>query len=110
MILEPGLGPIELAERGGVSERTLRRDLVALRELGYEVVYEDGYQLQESFDLEGGGGPLNLGRLYEQQQRLMRRELPPTLADQVVADVEALAPAALASLFATTLRRRLERG
>ena len=107
VIREPGLGPIELSERSGISERTLRRDLVALRELGYEVLYEDGYQLQESLDLEGGSAPLNLARVYEQQLRLVRQELEEPLATQVVADVEALAPAALASLFAAAVQRRL---
>ena len=52
---------------------------------------------------------MNLGRVYEQQLRLVRQELPAGLADQVIADVEALAPAALASLFAATLLRRLDR-
>ena len=35
IIAEPGLNPLELAARAGVSERTLRRDLTQLRELGY---------------------------------------------------------------------------
>ncbi len=107
VIREPGLGPIELARRAGVSERTLRRDLDALRRLGYEVGWQDGYQLQESFDLEGGSAPRTLARHYEQQLRLLRQEVPEPLAEQVEADVEALAPAALASLFATALERRL---
>ena len=107
VIREPGLGPIELARRAGVSERTLRRDLDALRQLGYEVGWQDGYQLQESFDLEGGSAPRTLARHYEQQLRLLRQEVPARLAEQVEADVEALAPAALASLFAAALERRL---
>ena len=38
VIAEPGLNPLELSERAGVSERTLRRDLIQLRELGYVAV------------------------------------------------------------------------
>jgi Xaa-Pro aminopeptidase len=53
IISEPGLNPIELAERAGVSERTLRRDLSELRELGYEVAYTSGYEVQEKLNLEG---------------------------------------------------------
>jgi Xaa-Pro aminopeptidase len=53
IISEPGLNPIELAERAGVSERTLRRDLAELRELGYEVAYTSGYEVQEKLNLDG---------------------------------------------------------
>jgi Xaa-Pro aminopeptidase len=53
IIAEPGLNPLELADRAGVSERTLRRDLAELRELGYEVAYTSGYEVQEKLDLEG---------------------------------------------------------
>ena len=52
IISEPGLNPIELAERAGVSERTLRRDLAELRELGYEVAYTSGYEVQEKLNLD----------------------------------------------------------
>ena len=55
IIAEPGLNPLELAERAGVSERTLRRDLVQLRDLGYEVAYTSGYEVQEKLNLEGRG-------------------------------------------------------
>ena len=53
IIAEPGLNPLELAERAGVSERTLRRDLAQLRDLGYEVAYTSGYEVQEKLNLEG---------------------------------------------------------
>jgi Xaa-Pro aminopeptidase len=53
IIAEPGLNPIELAQRAGVSERTLRRDLAQLRDLGYEVAYTSGYEVQEKLNLEG---------------------------------------------------------
>jgi Xaa-Pro aminopeptidase len=53
IIAEPGLNPLELAERAGVSERTLRRDLAQLRDLGYEVAYTSGYEVQERLNLEG---------------------------------------------------------
>ncbi len=53
VIAEPGLNPIELADRAGVSERTLRRDLAQLRDLGYEVAYTSGYEVQEKLNLEG---------------------------------------------------------
>src|SRR5712692_5758210 len=55
IISEPGLNPIELAERAGVSERTLHRDLAHLRDLGYEVAYTSGYGVQEKLNLEGKG-------------------------------------------------------
>ena len=53
IIAEPGLNPIELADRAGVSERTLRRDLAELRDLGYDVAYTSGYEVQEKLNLEG---------------------------------------------------------
>ena len=53
IIAEPGLNPLELADRAGVSERTLRRDLSELRDLGYDVAYTSGYEVQEKLNLEG---------------------------------------------------------
>ena len=53
IIAEPGLNPLELAARAGVSERTLRRDLAELRDLGYDVAYSSGYEVQEKLNLEG---------------------------------------------------------
>ena len=53
IIAEPGLSPLELADRAGVSERTLRRDLAELRDLGYDVAYTSGYEVQEKLNLEG---------------------------------------------------------
>jgi Xaa-Pro aminopeptidase len=55
IIAEPGLNPIELAAKAGVSERTLSRDLAQLRDLGYEVAYTSGYEVQEKLNLEGRG-------------------------------------------------------
>src|SRR5690242_7284246 len=56
IVAEPGLNPLELAERAGVSERTLRRDLAELRELGYEVQYTSGYEVQEKLNLDDRAG------------------------------------------------------
>ena len=53
IIAEPGLNPLELAERAGVSERTLRRDLAQLRDFGYDVAFTSGYEVQEKLNLEG---------------------------------------------------------
>jgi predicted DNA-binding transcriptional regulator YafY len=105
VIAEPGLNPLELAERAGVSERTLRRDLVQLRELGYEVAYTGGYEMQEKLNLEGRAGHRSLGRVYEQHLDLLRKQLPKRMAAQVTDEVDSLAPAALASLFATAIER-----
>jgi predicted DNA-binding transcriptional regulator YafY len=107
VIREPGLKPRQLADRVGVSERTLFRDMTRLRRLGYGVTWNDGYQVQERFDLEGEGAPLTLARAYEQQLRMLRSEVAPRFAEQVEDDVEALAPAALATLFASAIERRL---
>ena len=105
VIAEPGLNPLELAERAGVSERTLRRDLVQLRGLGYEVSYTGGYEVQEKLNLEGRVGHRSLGKVYEQHLDLVTRQLPKRLASQVTEEVDSLAPAALASLFATAIER-----
>jgi predicted DNA-binding transcriptional regulator YafY len=105
VIAEPGLNPLELADRAGVSERTLRRDLVQLRGLGYEVSYTGGYEVQEKLNLEGRTGRRSLGRVYEQHLDLLRKQLPERLAAQVTEEVDSLAPAALASLFATAIER-----
>ena len=110
VIAEPGLNPLELAERAGVSERTLRRDLVQLRELGYEVAYTGGYEMQEKLNLEGRTGHRSLGRVYEQHLALLRKQLPKRLAAQVTEEVDSLAPAALASLFATAIERHAGAG
>lgn len=105
VIAEPGLNPLELAERAGVSERTLRRDLVQLRELGYEVAYTGGYEVQEKLNLEGRTGHRSMGKVYEQHLELVGRQLPKRLAAQVTEEVDSLAPAVLASLFATAIER-----
>src|SRR5438445_4733657 len=62
IIAEPGLNPLELAEKAGVSDRTLRRDLAHLRDLGYEVAYTSGYGVQEKLNLEGRGRQRTRGR------------------------------------------------
>ncbi len=62
IIAEPGLTPIELAERAGVSERTLRRDLAKLRDLGYDVAFTSGYEVQEKLNLDGRAGRKPRGR------------------------------------------------
>jgi Xaa-Pro aminopeptidase len=72
VIAEPGLNPLELAERAGVSERTLRRDLHQLRELGYEVAYTSGYEVQEKLNLDGRSGARAPKRAYEQQLELLQ--------------------------------------
>src|SRR3989449_11624576 len=71
IIAEPGLNPLELAERAGGSDPTLRRDLAHLRDRGYEVAYTSGYEGPEKLNLEGpgrqrtggafGGGPSPAG-------------------------------------------------
>ena len=105
VIAEPGLNPLELAGRAGVSERTLRRDLVQLRDLGYEVAYTGGYEVQEKLNLEGRTGHRSMGKVYEQHLELVGRQLPKRLAAQVTEEVDSLAPAVLASLFATAIER-----
>jgi Xaa-Pro aminopeptidase len=62
IIAEPGLNPLELAEKAGTSERTLRRDLAQLRDLGYEVAYTSGYEVQEKLNLDGRGRRRPRGR------------------------------------------------
>jgi predicted DNA-binding transcriptional regulator YafY len=105
VIAEPGLNPLELAERSGVSERTLRRDLTQLRELGYEITWTGGYEVQERLNLEGRSGHRSLGRVYQQQLALLRKQLPKRMAARVTQEVDSLAPAALATLFATAIER-----
>jgi len=105
IIAEPGLNPLELADKAGVSERTLRRDLAQLRELGYEVAYTSGYEVQEKLNLEGRTGHRSLGRVYEQHLELVRTQLSKRVAAQVTEEVDSAAPAALATLFATAIER-----
>jgi predicted DNA-binding transcriptional regulator YafY len=105
VIAEPGLNPVELAERAGVSERTLRRDLVQLRGLGYEVAYTGGYEVQEKLNLEGRTGHRSLGKVYEQHLELVHTQLSKRVAAQVTEEVDSAAPAALATLFATAIER-----
>jgi predicted DNA-binding transcriptional regulator YafY len=105
VIAEPGLSPAELAARAGVSERTLRRDLIELKGLGYEVSYTGGYEVQENLNLEGRSAPRSLVRVYEQQLELLHKQLPKRLASQVTEEVDSQAPAAIASLFASAIQR-----
>ena len=109
VIREPGIRPEELARLIGASQRTVFRDLTRLRRLGYAVVFSDGYRLQESLSLEGGevGGPRRLADAYAEEIRLVRAEAPEELASRVETEVDALAPAALAELFAEAVERRL---
>jgi Xaa-Pro aminopeptidase len=72
IVAEPGLNPLELAERAGVSERTLRRDLTQLRELGYEVAYTSGYEVQEKLNLDGRPRARPPKRAYDQQLELLQ--------------------------------------
>ncbi len=72
IIAEPGLNPLELADRAGVSERTLRRDLTQLRELGYEVAYTSGYEVQEKLNLDGRASARKPKSAYEQQLELLQ--------------------------------------
>lgn len=110
VIREPGLTPQQLAGIGGISERTLYRDLNVLRRLGYGISYSNGYQLQESLGLDGVPAAHSLAHVYQQQLTVLHDELPPNLARQVESDINALAPAALAALFATVIEKRLNYG
>lgn len=105
VVRHPGQVPAELAGNCGVSERTLRRDLHELRRLGFDLAYDEGYQLQGRLNLEGGVTlrTLALPLVWEQQLRLLRESFPSAVADAVQAKVEAGAPAALAQLFARAL-------
>ncbi len=76
-----------------------------LRGLGYEVAYTGGYEVQEKLNLEGRSGHRSLGRVYEQHLELLRTQLPKRMAAQVTEEVDALAPAALATLFASAIER-----
>ena len=104
----PGLRPVDLATELGVSERTLRRDLAELRSAGFDLEWEEGYQLQETLDLEGSlsapGGALPI--LYEQQLRLLRN-LHPEIAGHIQAEVEKQAAELLGLLFRQALERAL---
>ena len=102
----PGLHPADLAAELDVSERTLRRDLAELRGLGFDLAYEEGYQLQEKLNLEGAGSTPGgaLPVLYEQQLRLLRA-LHPAAAARVQAEVEAQAPQLLAVLIQQAIDR-----
>jgi predicted DNA-binding transcriptional regulator YafY len=108
VIREPGLKPQRLAALAGVSESTLFRDLRALRAYGYAVSFRDGYQLQESLGLDGPTPATGLATVYERQLGQLRQQLPAALADQVQAELEAEAPAALAAIVADVIERQLE--
>jgi predicted DNA-binding transcriptional regulator YafY len=107
VIREPGLQPRELAERSGVSESTLFRDLRLLRREGYSITYRDGYQLQESLGLDGASPATGLAAVYERQLAVLWEQLPAALAEQVQAELEAEAPAALAAIVSAVIERQL---
>jgi hypothetical protein len=46
-----------------------------------------------------------MGKIYEQHLELVGKQLPKRLAARVTEEVDSLAPAALASLFATAIER-----
>lgn len=107
----PGLHPAELADELGVSERTLRRDLAELRGAGFDLEWEEGYQLQERLALEGAAGTAagKLPVLYEQQLRLVRG-LFPREAEKIRSEVEAQAPQLLGVLFQQAIERATDGG
>lgn len=107
VIREPGLKPAQLASRSGVSESTLFRDLRVLRRQGYAISFNEGYQLQESLGLDGPNPATGLAAVYEHQLDLLHHQLPSALADQVQAELEAEAPAALAAIVATVIERQV---
>ncbi|MFZ0215613.1 MAG: HTH domain-containing protein, partial [Candidatus Dormiibacterota bacterium] len=109
VIREPGLHPARLAAQIGTSERTLYRDLEHLREIGFQVIYSEGYRLQEALLLSPDvhAGPHGLTEAYAELRRLVEKESAPTFAAQLDAEVATLAPAALAALFAEAVERRL---
>jgi predicted DNA-binding transcriptional regulator YafY len=108
VIREPGLRPGQLAARTGISESTLFRDLGVLRRQGYPISYSDGYQLQEPLGLDGPNPASSLAAVYEHQLDLLWQQLPASLAEQVQAELEAEAPAALASIVATVIDRQVQ--
>ncbi|HVB78095.1 MAG TPA: HTH domain-containing protein [Candidatus Nitrosotalea sp.] len=106
---EPGLRPAQLAAQVGISERTLRRDVRRLRGLGYDIRYRDGYQLWEGLAFDGAGaGASGLELSLRRLVAVLERELPTALAAPVVRDVEALIPAALASLMASAIEHQAD--
>lgn len=109
VIRRPGLDPARLAAAVGTSERTLYRDLDHLREIGFDIIHADGYRLQEALALSPGThrGPQGLAEAYGELRRLVETEAPATFAAQLEGEVDALAPAALAELFAQAVERRL---
>ena len=74
--------------------------------MGFELGFLDGFQLQERFELEGGGTvhSQGLALVYEQQLKLLRSSFPAPLAEAIQASVEEAAPAALARLFTTAIQ------
>ena len=102
---QPGVRPAELAQIASVSERTLRRDLRSLRRDGYHIRYRDGYQIQEVLPLDSSAAPNGLGSAHDRQLLMLRSRLPERLAGQIECELEAEAPAALASLIAHLLER-----
>ncbi len=102
---QPGVRPAELAQIASVSERTLRRDLRSLRRDGYHIRYRDGYQIQEVLPLDSSAAPNGLGSAHDRQLLMLRSRLPERLAGQIERELEAEAPAALASLIAHLLER-----
>jgi predicted DNA-binding transcriptional regulator YafY len=109
VIATPGLHPARLAAAVGTSERTLYRDLDHLRQIGFDVIHADGYRLQEELALgpEVRPSPQGLADAYGELRRPVQAEAPSTFGDQLEAEVAALAPAALAHLFAEAVERRL---
>lgn len=94
---QPGVRPAELSQIASVSERTLRRDLRSLR--------RDGYHIQEVLPLDSSAAPNGLGSAHDRQLLMLRSRLPERLAGQIECELEAEAPAALASLIAHLLER-----
>lgn len=109
VIRRPGLDPVHLAALVGSSERTLYRDLDHLREIGFDITYADGYRLQEALALSPAThrGPHGLAEAYGELRRLVESESPASFSGELEGEVDALAPAALARLFAEAVERRL---
>jgi hypothetical protein len=106
--VHPGAHADELAQRCGVSARTIFRDLNALDRLDSGVRAVGGYQVQAQLFAQPGSAGLGdaVKGMVEQEVDLLRRTLPARRFETMMRDLQAQLPLEVAEAIA----RRLEPG
>ena len=113
----PGVRADDLAGALAVSTRTVFRDLAELQRLGFSVTFGNGYPAQQDLFRKVGRRELAqvVADLVDQQLEVVKRKLPATQADELIAGAVSYLPLEVAEAVTRALaragaRRKVGRG